>query len=1538
MRSPIALAVAAVLVACAPALALVHSITDFRADSSTTPGDIYRLDLAWGDSLLLQPESFRYTSVKTIRLSDGKYNDGDAGSSPVAASTGLFKFKIAYLSWKAALHDNATAPPSKEAPRANIVTRVVDLSPDVAVIDDSAKTIASQENVPDTFSPHIFTYSNGPPAPTYLNFSSEGTDYVAYWGSGTPNGPVRRTTQKEINPFTGVGAGTYVPTAAPIATGGFGRLSSAVIPGSGVSKTVVAYETDFAARQFHVRWENLAGAGSSVVSAFYSRPVFPEDFAVAADSAENSLVLWREDSALYAVAFDQNHVQTQAPVLIQAGILLRDTVLDHMYRPYAVASLTRGHFIIAYADPSGPDCNISLRYVTMPGSGGWSVSAPVPLTANHFNLFPDIGTAADRVVIGYFQRPTAGAPGGARRFMGSILPKTGNTLSLNVGRTDLDFANENISFAGISSNWDRYHWFKAASVSIDGKGNVVAAYDSGTHAKVALVRNTPIYYDSGHFVSKSFQFGNVAIPAFVFNPATDSVALRSFTASNTDLGNTRFLVALSTDNTFSGAGSTFQSVASLPPVQGPASPEIKSNARYFKYRFNLVTTKTGSPTTTNLTSPKISDLTLGYNIKPWTPVVDSIRTGTAAQAAYNPATAYSLLPRKDSLKLVCSGFDVDDNGLEFRLSLGTVVLKAVTGTRVSPGNYTATITILPPDTLSNPLNLVLTTVDADTWSSRGKGLAFGYQNVAPSQTLKVFRNRGRDSSSVFRPTGGGVDTLSPVDGSVIYVQAGDSLTVKAAYADANDNSLTATWLKNSAILGTRALPVSDSLVLKFAPDLLAPIIDTLAMKIGDKDTTVTFRILVRPNRIPGIDSVFHASYVSKDGTVMTGPFDKVKDFAADTGLLIPIGLPATLRAGTGDVDPNDPLSVRWRVWRLPPTCAPSNPACYVQADSGTGSSLTRTFTSLERFVTVRVTDLSGAFLERRVWMEYPILDTTGNGAGGYAAAIKSLTGDIAFTIDAARRDTSIRADISSQGTAPLQITSVATKGNDRKWVGLKLNWISGTTAKADSARFTGATNVNALTGGKVITLAPGSGLAFDFHFFSDSLRGDSVLTDTLLVQTNDFANPVLKIPFKVTYRDLPLVRISVPGSAPAGPSGGFNASGLPRLVPARSTIAIGFTETVRILQPATQFRVYSLLDSLKNPASRGTIAGTYAYKRKAAGLGKVSAFADSLADTVVFTPAYDRVSDSLKVRPNPGFFIHRDILRIELSNGITDLAGNALDLRLDRNAMAPGSLDTAFQAKVDTSYLAVVSTEPARNATGWSPESPIRIRFNRKLSKRPPFGTDTLTRLDPAAMKGIDNHAVRVTSVFRKGKTYDFQILSLADNDSSLLIRTRPLLPALDSVTVTLSGGILDTSGLSLDGNGNRLPEWLYDQKDTVDQYTLTFTTSDADFYIFPNPFRFSDSRHREKGSITFKNLNSLRGYALGEEVVLRIHTMTGDLVYNSAQAPGSGGSETRVKNTSLDWELKNDHGNTVGTGVYIYTLTSGKSRLLHKGKVAVVR
>lgn len=1528
-----------------PASALNHSVTDFRPDWNGSAADTLALDAGWRDSLLLSAKRYEYKIALVQRLNSDPTGNivNTPAAGAVAAATGDFGFKVAYLQWATAHNASNANNPGL----ANVMVKNIALSPDTAAVDINGTIIAGQE-------------VTGKRAPIFLNFHADGAKYAAYWGSNSSPGPVRRTTY--LNAQSGGGSlnwGQDVGQGSPVSAAGFGKVGSGMRPGSGGEDYALAYETAVGlTNKFEVRWESIAAA-TSVASAPYATVQIPNDFTVALDSLGNTMVLWREQqtsslgapSDMWMVGFDPSHAEIYPPTKVESDVFSDDTVsttstlYTHNYRPFAIASQANRRFVIVFGRRSGAEARIYARTLTLDslGAGSHHLSAPADLTppgdaAPFYYMYPDIRSTRDRVLVSWFKR---GSTNYTQRFKGSIFYKQGPVYS-TAGRVDMDFAGDNIAFGAPTNGlWYQYHYFKCASVAMDDQGDVVAAYDSGTASKASLVKNTPIYRDTGAFTSRVLAIGNPAIPSFAFDPARDSVAYFPPVISAADSAYARVTVAFASDPSFSAPDAGFQDVTG----------RIAGVHRLFRYRVGLATNHTGDTLTSNLKSAKVKTLRLDYDIKPWRPHVDSLQVGTGAMAAFDSASAYPLLPRKDSLKLIVSGFDADDDGLAFRLKLGGRTYPAVNGTRVSPGTYRAVIAVVPPDTVLNPLPLSLTASDPQGWAGPAYGMLFDYSNIVPTQDITIYRNKGRDSASIYRPYGGGVDTLRPASGTLIVIQEGDSLSVKAKYHDGNDDSVTGEWALNGARKGGRALPTADSLLFKFAPDQANPWIDTLAASVSDPNVRVTSRFPVRANRLPELDSIWHGAYKGKDSAWKIGPFDKVKDFAGDTGLILPAGLPTVVQAALSDPDMpyGDSLAVRWKVWRKGTSACPTgNLACYQAADSADGEALTRTFAIPEQYLTVRVTDRSGAFRERRLWLEYPVLDTAGS--TDFAASVEALASDIDFIIGSDRHDTTIRAEIRSQGSSPLKVVSVATRKNDRKWMDLKLEWLTGTPPRPDSAKFQSSTAVNALSGGKTVTLAPGASLAFEFRFLSDSLRGDSVLVDTLLVQTNDFANPVLKIPFRMVYNDLPLVTLGVPGSPAAGPSGGYNAAGLPRMLPARSNLSLSFSETVRIPDPAQVLRVYSFLDSVKNPKGYRDIRGTYAYvhtrsPKQAAGkmpegnfgLPK-SAAADSLADQLLFTPAYDAASDSLKVKPPPGFFIYGDKLRLRVSNGIVDRAGNGLDLRLDKRAAAPGSFDTVFQARVDTSIFSVTATDPPDGYAGQKPEDPIRIRFNRRLALAPPRGKDSLTRLALGSPKAAESKAVRVTSAFFPGRAYDFQSLTLEDGDSTLVLRTRPRVAARDTVTVTLSGGIVDTSGVSLDGNGDRIPQWLYDRRDSVDAYAFSFSTSDFDFYVFPNPFRFGDARHRAKGTITFKNLNSLDGFTTGDHTTLRVHTMTGDLVYDSGIRNGDPAGKPQKLSTSMEWDLKNDQGATVGTGVYIFSLSDGSRKLLRKGKVAIVR
>jgi hypothetical protein len=319
-------------------------------------------------------------------------------------------------------------------------------------------------------------------------------------------------------------------------------------------------------------------------------------------------------------------------------------------------------------------------------------------------------------------------------------------------------------------------------------------------------------------------------------------------------------------------------------------------------------------------------------------------------------------------------------------------------------------------------------------------------------------------------------------------------------------------------------------------------------------------------------------------------------------------------------------------------------------------------------------------------------------------------------------------------------------------------------------------------------------------------------------------------------------------------------------------------------------------------------------------------------DTAWFTPAYTESSPHFGVRPPPGSFIHGDAIRARISNAITDLAGNALDLTGVAIPSLPGSRDTVFSLAVDTTRLRVVSIRPDPESGNWAPDSALRIRFNAPLHIRTrpedPLG------LDDRPLPDDGNSSISITSELEGGRPLGLRDLTLEEGGRTLVLWTRRRAVAYDTLHLRLAASLIDTSWLPLDGDGDGIPLAYYDPTDTTDAYRFVMTVGASDFYLFPNPFRFSNARHREKGQISFKNLHRLKGFKSQSPVSLRIYTLMGDEVASvrSNATPGPQGI------VGLDWDLRNRIGVYVATGVYVYALFQSGDQPLKKGKLAIVR
>ena len=404
--------------------------------------------------------------------------------------------------------------------------------------------------------------------------------------------------------------------------------------------------------------------------------MIPYDMAVAADSSGNTLVLWRENNAMYAVSYNNAHAQVLDTVKLMNTVHYNDvpylntSVPFHTHRPYSVASMTRNNFLIVYGRAG------VIYYRTLRITG--ALLAPHRGNGNalirsfHLGFFPDIAVTADRVVIAWFQKT---ATLDKLILTGTIFPKVGADIdtSSNTYKRQ-DFAFDTLDYTGQPGAWRYTHYPKTASVAMDDRGNVMAAYDNGYNAKFSLVRNTPTYFDSAVFRSRPFR---VRSPTFsagdVFIAGLDSMKFISMVGIDT----ARIKLELETarDSFFTlGASGLSNSFRRL---------RIVSDG-YYRYRVTL----TSTPTDSRHTTPKLKSLDIDINTKPRFPAVDSIQVGDSAMSAFNPLPSkYRLLGRKDSLTLKLSGFDLDDGTLTFRLTLGNRLLKSIPGIKGLAGTF-----------------------------------------------------------------------------------------------------------------------------------------------------------------------------------------------------------------------------------------------------------------------------------------------------------------------------------------------------------------------------------------------------------------------------------------------------------------------------------------------------------------------------------------------------------------------------------------------------------------------------------------------------------------------------------------------------------------------------------------------------------------------------------------------------------------------------------------------------------------------------------
>lgn len=1267
----------------------------------------------------------------------------------------------------------------------------------------------------------------------------------------------------------------------------------------------------------HVRWESISTPMIYAVDSFtVPTKAGLYHVAVAADSLKQSVIAW-VDSAGTTLSIQAYHntfattsgaaLRRGASVQVSTGLSISTTRSDTLDRNFNIRSIAENIFLITYARSN----HIYYRQIDI--SSGASVLGPETQVSNAGDpcKYPDLAASGTHVAFAYAR---VGASGNRPEIVRYAL--SGTTLSnpvrvLYSGNPATFFTvGDNVLAANLDMATALSHAGRVA-VAVDTLGRVLVGFNQERNARAVAYRDRDVFFTSGTFTSRPITLGVSAVQA------GDSVQFGAYSLQGTQTNLVDFALLRN--------GSA---------MQDPPSGPFEASAT-FRYRLTLSRIDSFS-------TPSVTRTALSWNMQPRKPTIQGLRVGNISSTYQNfsATTRYDVVNRRDTVHLYLTAFDLDRpsslqmhvrtvsvsprNGIPqtFSWSADTVLQNSA-----ADGSFTLHYVIPPLDLVADSLVLQFQTEDS-AWASPRQSIVFRYRNLTPTDQMRIVWKSG---------LGATLDSAAN-SGKSIRVQMNDSALVKVWMSDANDTQGVVLFEVRDASgrirmdSSTITLPDTARFRIPLDPldrdpgripggDSLETSPDTLYITLRDPDTLLTRKLIFIPNHAPRLDSLSVAGYF-RNSQYTDSLISRWRRTSNGNYLGVIPGVPVVLKTHGQDVDVihKDAFVRQWQVL-LQDTL---DKRIWNVALTSTADSLSYQFPlnpSKQRAkVVVRLTDLTGARTFDTLSLGFPKIDTM----GGWRSSQQFLQDSLHFVLGSQRTEASRSIAIKNTGTENLLIYSVRTSRNQDAWLGYQILW-------SNLPPVTDSTQKSPISSPLQI---PSSGiLSIRLDIDVSKQNGDKTIRDTLILTSSDFMTPVLRIPIEVKWDDLPRMDLFTRSSLGNPPPPDLHV--IEDHFPFSSSLVFAFSEPIRTTRIAQYLKVYSRLDSTaRGVAGITPMESAYPntfdirpYRRN----GKVVA---NLTDTLIFTPYYRSPSDFFNTLPPPHTFMRADRIGIWISNQITDSAGNALDLRQRHVQVAPGTLDTVLQFRSDTTTLRVLRTWPENGGT-LDPDEDIRIHFSKPLATRIIFGEDTLNALDLTTMQGDSNSSLRLSSRYSARVRTDFRSIRLEQGDSVLVFRPRYKFLSEDSVGVWISPTLASRFGQTLDGNVDGYTSW---RPAAIDSFSFRFSVGAADFYAFPNPFDASKAEHREKGTITFKNLHQIRGIKLNKDIEIRIYTVDGTLVY-STQRQGNSFQYRKgeARSPQFDWNVRNNHGKPIASGVYMYTVTQ-ENTVLKRGKVMVIR
>jgi hypothetical protein len=762
----------------------------------------------------------------------------------------------------------------------------------------------------------------------------------------------------------------------------------------------------------------------------------------------------------------------------------------------------------------------------------------------------------------------------------------------------------------------------------------------------------------------------------------------------------------------------------------------KSVCKYFQYRIGI-NRKDGK--LDSLDSPLISQIEIPYNIQPVIIKNDSvyIRSKRAGNVLFSDTL--NVLSRIDTITLYTSGRDQDTSE--------TVSLKASWPSRDTTlifdnmKNFSSAIKMLPISRSDTIVRCSLVLWDARSWYAQTRDIYLKTRNSIPEMQVNYRLN---EMAPVM------MQEMNPP----VVLQEKDSIVFNIIQSDTNDPGTVLSRIQriiNSTGYVLDSLSGNSSARFCFRADTVKPVDSVrLQFSIKDIDYTGSFKINLLVNHAPKISKLsIDNRIINKNDTV---------------GMRVSRALQLNIAVQDTDI-------VFWDTLK-----------CLIktryQSDSvySLNSLINMNFipNQIDSQMTIIVSDRHNksdtmSFFIKTPWLS---LDSTNNRT--YFDNSRKLRNDLSLICKNPSEDIT-ELPLVNIGNDSMKITGC-------KIVSLNNNWLK-VVIKNDTV----TSGNNAIK--PFFTIAPAETIIVKVIATGLNMIGDKIITDTIMLFTDDAVHDTVIIPVSLEHNDLPQIIDVMPNYEPFKPILQRNKkTSLPIFFPPHAAIQISFSEPVDSASADTSVFVYSKNDYKLT----GDIQLSGIKKIWSQNYTKL----DILSNYTVPSPFYS-------IKPVSGLFIPTDSIVVSVTNGIMDRAltphgPNRLDInKLYRRI---NSLkDTVITFTVDSITFTLLSVTPNVGDSAINDDSVI-VSLN--------FSSDVFA-------SSVDTSKVGNKTLVIKSKYADFNQLTF---DSIFVIKNQVFyklgrrLFFNDSLICRFnSKTIRDAIGYTSDNNRNGIPSGTFD-------------------------------------------------------------------------------------------------------------------------------